>query len=138
MRTFDFSTEILHICMTLTATQHAHWPYRVLLSKRQALSTSRFLDYLEGAMCGSKRDLLMSTSIRARRRQFSEIFRHFSTHGAWSKTLSPPKICAHPMDRAEVLHTASYDIELSWKNTTSDFKLVLRYEILTFRSEKYI
>ena len=60
------------------------------------------------------------------------------THGSWSKTLNYPKICAHPMDRPEVLHTARYDIELSWKNTTSDFKLVLRWEILTFPPKRYI
>ena len=78
-----------------------------------------------GAICVSKRDLLILTSIRARRRQFSKIFRYFQILVSPCQTLVGFKIFTPPMDRAEVLHTARYDIELSCKNTTSEFKLVL-------------
>ena len=137
MRKFDCSLRILHICPTLTATQHAHGHIEYYSPRgKPSLRVTSLITW--GAICVSKRDLLILGSIRARRRQFSEIFRLLLTHGSWSKTLGHPKICAHPMHRAEVLHTASYDIELSWKNTTIDFKLVLRFENSTFRSEKYI
>ena len=39
-----FPPDLPYIVPTLTATQHAHWPYRILLSKRQAVSTSHFCD----------------------------------------------------------------------------------------------
>jgi len=58
---------------------------------------------------------------------------HLRFKPAWSKTLAGLKLCAYPMDRAEVWHAQSYDIILSWKNTTNDFKLVLRVILLSKR-----
>ena len=78
-----------------------------------------------GAICVSKRDLLILTSIQPKRRQFSAIFRHFQILVSPCQTLAGFMIFTQPMDRAEVLHAARYDIELSWKKSTSDFNLVL-------------
>ena len=36
------------------------------------------------------------------------------------------------MDRAEVLHALSYDIELSWKNTPGEFELVKLIQKIDF------
>ena len=101
MRKFDFSAEILHICPTLTATQHAHC-HKEYYSPRGKPSLRVTSLIAWGAICVSKRDLLIVTSIQARRRQFSVMFRYVSTHRPWSKTLLHIELCAHPMDRAEV------------------------------------
>ena len=53
------------------------------------------------------------------------------------QTLSWSRIFPYPMDRAEALHAASYDIKLSWKNTPGENELVLSCEISTFPSKKY-
>ena len=48
------------------------------------------------------------------------------------ETLKEFKLFAQPMDRAEVLHALSYDIELNWKNTPGKFKLVKLIEKYIF------
>ena len=53
------------------------------------------------------------------------------------ETLTPLKLFAQPMDRAEVLHAQSYDIRGSWKNTPGENKLVLSVEKSTFRPKFY-
>ena len=112
MRKFDFSRREVHISHTLTATQLAHCRKEYYSPRgKPSLRVTSLITW--GAICVSKRDLLILTSIRARRRQFSEMFRNCSTHRPWSKTLGHPKIRAHPMDRIEVLHTLRYAIELS-------------------------
>ena len=40
------------------------------------------------------------------------------------ETLAAFKFFAQPMDRAELLHALSYDIELNLKNTPGNFKFV--------------
>ena len=54
------------------------------------------------------------------------------------ETLMPFKLFPHPMNRAEVLHALSYDIELSWKNTPDKFNFVKLIENLNFPLELYI
>ena len=46
------------------------------------------------------------------------------------ETLIPFKLFTRPMDRAELLHVLSYDIELHWKNSPGKFKLVKLIEKL--------
>ena len=53
------------------------------------------------------------------------------------QNLGPLETFAHPMDRAEVLHTLSHDIELSWKNTPGKVKFVKLFENLIFSLKKY-
>ena len=53
------------------------------------------------------------------------------------ETLIPFQLFTQPMDRAELLHTASYDTELNWKNTPDKFKLVKLIEKSIFPPEKY-
>ena len=52
------------------------------------------------------------------------------------ETLAPFKLLTPPMDRAEVLHALSYDIELSWKNSPGKFKLVKLIEKSIFPPKK--
>ena len=49
----------------------------------------------------------------------------FFDHGAMVENLNWFKLFPQPMDRAEVLHAPRYDIELSWKNITSENDQVL-------------
>ena len=48
------------------------------------------------------------------------------------ETLNWFQLFTQPMDRAEVVHALSYDIELSWKNTPGKFKLVKLIQKSTF------
>ena len=48
------------------------------------------------------------------------------------QTLSPLQIFPQPMDRAEVLHTPSYDIREGWKIGPGQNELVLPSENSTF------
>ena len=50
----------------------------------------------------------------------------------------PFKLVFQPMNQAEVLHTPSYDLSMSCKNTTEGNELVLPSENPTFLSKKYI
>ena len=50
---------------------------------------------------------------------------------------SPIQSFVYPMDRAEVLHAQSYNINDSPKNTPGENELVLSYEIVTFQLKKY-
>ena len=56
----------------------------------------------------------------------------FFDHRSWIETLNCFKLFPQPMDRAEVVHAPSYNIELSWKNITSENEQVLSWEISTF------
>ena len=136
MRDFNVSRRKVHICPTLAATQFPHCHVEYYSPRGQAISTSHLLDCW--AICVSKRDLPILASIRASRRDVSMNFRHFRLQRPWSKTLVGFKLFAQPMDQAEVLHSPSYSIELSWKNTPEQNELVDSCEKSFFHTKKYI
>ena len=112
-------------------------PYKILLSKRQAIFTSHVYHRAKRQFCISKTIFNLQTSFWARRRQFSPKFMIFKFSASAMETLVPFKLITQFMDRAEVLHALSYNIELIWKNTPDKFNLVKFIENLNFPLKKY-
>ena len=94
---FDFSLWKVYIVPTLTATQHAHGRIEYYSPRgKPSLRVTSLIIW--GAICVSKRDLLILRSIRARRRQFSANFPLFKISPSSMKirhsmtTLVQPKL----------------------------------------------
>ena len=91
-------------------------PQRILLSKR----TSRLYESLPELCVGGdsrQRNEIVNFGAQTRRkRQCFMKFRHLPrATGAPIQTLAPLKLFLYPMDRAEVLHAQSYNINDNWK-----------------------
>ena len=74
----------------------------------------------EGFILHQQSDFEFSDVILGQETSIFSKFHDFQNFHLSHGNLDPVQIVSGPMDRAEVLHALSYDIELSWKNTTGN------------------
>ena len=116
MRNLHFSTRFCHIVCAALAAQHARCHKEYYPPRRQAVSTSHFRSRAQHPFCVSKAIFLCW---RPPTHQKSHLFLYFSassrTTGATMQTFGRSMMFPYPMDRAEAVHAANYDIKLSPK-----------------------
>ena len=122
MRKFNFSTEKVYIVCALLATQHAHCHKEYYSPRGQAVSTSHVLG---GDSRQRSKFAILSTISSQQRRVFSKFHGIRAPRLHHGGTLIWFKLFPQPMDRAEVLHAPSYDLNGRRKNTPGENELVL-------------